>query len=97
MQKPRMRCDRTTGVVFNQETCMSQPKTPAPRQTPPKLNRRTLFAGASTVGALAAVATVLPKAADRSTPSVVSKPAPERGGGYSLTEHVKQYYKTTMI
>jgi hypothetical protein len=76
---------------------MSQPKTPAPRQTPPKLNRRTLFAGASTVGALAAVAAVLPKAVDTAVPSAVGKPAPERGGGYSLTEHVKQYYKTTMI
>jgi hypothetical protein len=97
MQKTRMWCDRTAREVFNQETCMSQPKTPAPRQTPPQFNRRMLFAGASTVGALAAVATVLPKAADSAAPSVVSKPAPERGGGYSLTEHVKQYYKTTMI
>ena len=76
---------------------MSQPKTPAPRQTPPKLNRRSLFAGASTVGALAAVATVLPRAVEQSAPGVASKPAPERGGGYSLTEHVKRYYKTTMI
>jgi hypothetical protein len=97
MQKPHKWCARAAGVVFNQETCMSQPKTPAPRQTPPKLNRRTLFAGASTVGALAAVATVLPRVADSTSPSVATKPAPERGGGYSLTDHVKQYYKTTMI
>ena len=25
------------------------------------------------------------------------KPAPEKGGGYSLSEHVKHYYKTTLI
>jgi hypothetical protein len=66
-------------------------------QTPSKLSRRTLFAGASTVGALAAVATVLPKVAEESPKADVSKPSPERGGGYSLTDHVKQYYKTTLI
>jgi len=60
------------------------------------MNRRTLFAGASTVGALAAVATVLPRAAsepEASTP----RPAPTRGGGYTLSEHVKHYYQTTRI
>jgi hypothetical protein len=25
------------------------------------------------------------------------KPAPANGGGYSLSEHVKRYYKTTRI
>jgi hypothetical protein len=25
------------------------------------------------------------------------KPAPEKGGGYSLSEHVKRYYKTTLV
>ena len=25
------------------------------------------------------------------------KPAPERGGGYTLSAHVKQYYKTTLL
>jgi hypothetical protein len=25
------------------------------------------------------------------------KPAPEKGGGYRLSEHVKRYYKTTLI
>jgi hypothetical protein len=24
-------------------------------------------------------------------------PAPENGGGYSLSEHVKRYYKTTLV
>jgi hypothetical protein len=25
------------------------------------------------------------------------RPAPEKGGGYQLSEHVKRYYKTTLI
>jgi hypothetical protein len=62
----------------------------------PSLNRRTLFAGASTVGALAAVATLTPKQAPEAA-EAVQAPKPERGGGYRLSEHVKQYYKTTQI
>ncbi|MEZ5646706.1 MAG: formate dehydrogenase [Burkholderiaceae bacterium] len=63
-----------------------------------RLNRRTLFAGASTVGALAAVATVLPRAASETASAApTARPAPERGGGYSLSEHVQHYYKTTRI
>ncbi len=65
--------------------------------TTPKLSRRTLFAGASTVGALAAVATVLPQASKQAAPVAVKPPPPERGGGYHLSEHVKRYYKTTMV
>lgn len=75
----------------------------SPRSTPeegrPDLKRRTLFAGASTVGALAAAATLLPRVApEASTPAAAEpKPAPTRGGGYSLSDHVKQYYQTTRI
>lgn len=64
--------------------------------SPSKLSRRTLFAGAGTLGALAAAVSVLPVA-----PSVAPTPAPlpkpERGGGYALSEHVQQYYKTTRV
>jgi hypothetical protein len=60
------------------------------------MNRRTLFAGASTVGALAAVATVLPRVTSEPE-TAVTRPAPTRGGGYSLSEHVKHYYRTTRI
>ncbi len=67
-------------------------------KTPSGLSRRTLFAGAGTVGALAAVATL---ASTQSAPVAVqtaeAKPAPERGGGYSLSEHVKHYYRTTRV
>jgi hypothetical protein len=70
---------------------MSQPKS--------KLSRRTLFAGAATVGAAAAAVTFLPSAVpDRAAqPAQALKPPPERGGGYQLTERVKQYYKSTLI
>ncbi len=63
-----------------------------------KLSRRTLFAGAGTAGALASVAALLP--AVKSEPEALVqavKPAPERGGGYTLSAHVKQYYKTANV
>jgi hypothetical protein len=71
------------------DKAMSQAKT--------KLSRRTLFAGAGTVGALAAAATVLPHVVQEAQPETNLKPAPEKGGGYQLTDHVKRYYKTTLI
>ena len=45
------------------------------------VDRRTMLAGASAVGALAAAATLLPDTA----------------AGYRLTEHVKRYYATARI
>mgnify|MGYP006175636087 FL=1 len=62
-----------------------------------RLSRRTLFAGATTVGALAAAATVLPRVTEEAAPAAEARPAPTKGGGYSLTAHVKQYYQTTRI
>jgi hypothetical protein len=62
-----------------------------------RLNRRTLFAGASTVGALATVAVLLPRVATEAPAASTPRPKPEKGGGYTLSEHVKQYYKTTLI
>lgn len=67
-------------------------------QSTTKLSRRTLFAGASTAGALATVATVLPSLNTLTpTAAVAVLPKPERGGGYILSAHVKQYYKTTLV
>lgn len=60
------------------------------------LNRRTVFAGAGTVGALAAVATVLPGAPKAPVSAAPAKPLAE-AGGYQLTEHVKQYYATARV
>ena len=63
----------------------------------PLIDRRRVFAGAGTVGALAAAAAVLP-ALKASEPVVVAKTdAVESSGGYQLTEHVKRYYETTRI
>ncbi len=62
------------------------------------VSRRSLFAGAATVGAVAAASSVLPSVVKNHVPAVsASLPKPERGGGYSLSEHVQQYYKTTRI
>ena len=68
---------------------MSQPRA--------KLSRRTLFAGAGTAGALAAAATLLPGVMRESDEAPQAKEPPAKGGGYQLTEHVKQYYKSTLI
>lgn len=63
-----------------------------------KLSRRRVFAGAGTVGALAAVATVLPTTPRAPEPAAAEPgPAPERDGGYRLTEHVKRYYRTAKV
>jgi hypothetical protein len=61
----------------------------------PALSRRTLFAGAGTAGALAAVAAVLPgKQADEAL--AAASPA-DASPGYRLTEHVKRYYQTARV
>jgi hypothetical protein len=68
---------------------MSQPKS--------KLSRRTLFAGAGTAGAIAAAASLLPGAVQEKPLQPQAKEPPEQGGGYQLTEHVKRYYRSTLI
>jgi len=64
---------------------------------PKPASRRGFFFGAATVSAAAAAVTVLPKVVEAPVASTAPelKPAPEKGGGYSLSEHVKRYYKTT--
>jgi len=82
---------------FNQEIRMSKSPRLSAADGPSRLNRRTLFAGAGTVGAVAAVATVLPRLQAKAPSAAATRPAPTRGGGYSLSEHVKHYYQTTRI
>ena len=61
------------------------------------LSRRTLFAGAGTVGALAAAASVIPLAKS-SAPVAAAAVAPAvSDGGYQLTEHVQRYYQTARV
>ena len=63
-----------------------------------KHSRRSLFAGAATVGAVAAAASVLPAAVQGvSHKAAVPLPKPERGGGYTVSEHVQRYYQTTRV
>ncbi|MEK7345192.1 MAG: formate dehydrogenase [Pseudomonadota bacterium] len=61
------------------------------------LSRRSLFSGAATVGAVAAATAVLPGVVRSTAPAAAPLPAPARGGGYTLSEHVQQYYKTTRV
>lgn len=66
--------------------------------SPSKLSRRTLFAGAGTAGALAAAVSVMPSM--QAVPQAGApepRVKPEKGGGYALSDHVKQYYKTALV
>ena len=63
----------------------------------PKPSRRGFFVGAAAVSAAAAAIVALPGAPAPKVALSEPKPAPENGGGYSLTEHVKHYYRTTRI
>jgi hypothetical protein len=67
---------------------MPQTKQPSPQ-------RRRLFAGAGTVGALAAAAAALPLVRpDDVSPTAEPAPPPDKGGGYQVTPHVLRYYQT---
>lgn len=72
-------------------------KSPVTTLAASPVSRRRLFAGAGTAGALAAAATLLPKTPEAPVAAAAVKPAPEAGGGYQLTAHVKQYYQTTKV
>lgn len=64
--------------------------------SPNRLSRRTVFTGAGAVGAIAAVASLLPgRTPEVDAPTPTARAMPSRGGGYTLSDHVKQYYKTT--
>lgn len=63
----------------------------------PKPSRRGFFFGAAATGAVAAVAVALPGVRVPQASLPEPKPAPEKGGGYSLSDHVKHYYRTTRI
>ena len=62
------------------------------------LSRRTLFAGAGTVGALAAAAAALPLVKPEPQPEVAkAEPPLDPAGGYQETRHVLRYYQTTRV
>lgn len=62
-------------------------------------SRRGLLAAIGLGGGAAATLAVLhrqpPEAPLAAKPEVPVRP--EKGGGYALTEHVKRYYKTTLV
>jgi hypothetical protein len=62
-------------------------------------SRRGLLTILGLTGAAAATLTALPRqTGDTETLTAVEPPSkPEKGGGYALTEHVKRYYKTTLV
>jgi hypothetical protein len=60
-------------------------------------SRRGLIFGAAAVGTAATALVALPQLSPQEAPQVGLKPAPEKGGGYQLTAHVKHYYRTTLI
>jgi hypothetical protein len=64
-------------------------------QTTP--SRRGFFMGAAAVGAATAAVTAMPGLSTPSAELNKLPPAPENGGGYSLSEHVKRYYQTTRV
>lgn len=69
---------------------MSQPKQE-------HLSRRRLFAGVGAAGALAGAAALLPRGEPVQSVAQAPQPAPEAGGGYQLTDHVKRYYQTAKV
>lgn len=62
----------------------------------PQASRRGFFLSAAVAGAAVASATLL-KTEAPVTVAEVLKAAPDKGGGYSLSDHVKQYYRTTRV
>ncbi len=63
-----------------------------------RLSRRTLFAGVGSAGALAVAVSALPlRSTVLQTPAIEPRAKPAKGGGYALSEHVKQYYKTALV
>lgn len=64
-------------------------------QTRPR--RRGFMLGAAVTGAAAAAVATLPKTGVPEPAVTEAPPPPERGGGYRVTEHVKRYYKSTLV
>jgi hypothetical protein len=62
-----------------------------------KPSRRGFMWGTAAAGAAAAAVATLPKAPTSETTATETPPAPAKGGGYRLSEHVKKYYRTTQV
>ena len=64
-----------------------------------KPSRRGFMLGAAVAGAATAAVVTLPQTSTEESAQgePQKRPAPENGGGYHVTEHVKRYYKTTLL
>jgi len=67
------------------------------QENQPKPSRRGFFFGAAATGAAVAAVMTLPGVQVAEVSVVPPKPAPEKGGGYSVSEHVERYYKTARV
>lgn len=67
------------------------------QDTSPKPSRRGFFVGAAVTGLAAAAVLKTRQAAEPVLAQEVLPPAPEKGGGYSLSAHVQRYYKTARV
>ena len=67
------------------------------KKSAPALNRRTVFAGAGAVGAMAAAAAMLPRVQPTTAVAATPKAAVDPEGGYQVTPHVLQYYQTAKV
>jgi hypothetical protein len=63
----------------------------------PRPSRRGFVLGAAAAGAATAVVATLPATGPAEAPVTEKMPAPENGGGYHVTDHIKRYYKTTLV
>ena len=63
----------------------------------PKPSRRGFFFGVAATGAAAAAVMALPGVHAPEVAVAPTKLPPEKGGGYSLSEHVERYYKTARV
>jgi len=70
---------------------------PQPSPDTSALKRRSLFAGAGTVGALAATAAVLPRLVQPAVQVAAPARPLDADGGYQLTDHVARYYQTARV
>jgi hypothetical protein len=67
-------------------------------ESQPKPSRRGFLWGAAAAGAATAAVVTLPKSPDSEAEAAAQAPkAPENGGGYRVTEHVKRYYRSTLV
>jgi len=73
----------------------NMPKEQLKNQAAP--SRRGFFMGAAAASAAVTAVSVMPSVNAPEAAVKALPPAPENGGGYSLSEHVKRYYQTARV